>query len=1228
MKKARRTLMALGVVVFSLSAALTAKIKEKSVLAQLNCSKAKPITSSWGDDKHIFSSFDDQKALSVDASYGFKMHPTDQTKTIITKGKDTKKLPDISMPGFLKQYLWFDTSENTAGNIQIKKTNMEIYQCDKDGSHGRWQTFDLVMTITGIEKYKNMEGYVAVGGDLSGCSYIGIEEMTMKSQFFKAGTNIPVTIKSNMTLQDIDTHQYIGVKADDIHGEYVSKNTKLSYNKDGNKSIYYADFSENYDSEDFTCAGFTFASDTFEYTFGRIMDDGPTNQEQYVGYGQNMVKFDPPAPKKEIITSNGESTEHYNCPDLAKTWTYEVSQAIAGDIPKAHYFSGFAFEDNVEECQKILDIKVYGDNKDVSSEFDISQNGNLVKARLKDPNDPEFYKRGTYVLKIKIKMNIMKDATKEQLMELRNLWEKHGHYNENKTVLTQNNKAKTIIDGKNTMTNEVRVDIELPKKDESNPGLLLTKETKQYEYQAKDEVTYKVTVKNKNPKAGTAYFTIQDRSFADNSRVSLKDIKVSGIPEDCYTMQKEGNSWILKSKGDYVLPYENEIQIVYTMKISVAANGQLIDNEASAWAAGIPETKDQAQIYINSPKNDVIKSAPAQIYKKGDHVAYKAVITNPNPGTFMRDIRIEDEIKAEGIRIIPGTLSVMANGKNITSKCQAEFDDNERSYTIQTPIALKNGVIPVFASECGKKDTNYNDLWMTDKIEISYQAVIEQDGLEGKDIKNVMKVPATRNSNKELIREDADIPSGGGVAEEMIKIKAPKLQILKQSDKKIYSVGETGSYKLHITQGKEGVKAKNIIVTDEFEKEGMKISDIQVMYNKQDITDECKIEARDGNFVVETGKDLGDSDSIDIIYKVLFEKRIDGAIKNTAIVQSDNTEPARDENTVVVKPPMLKIEKTSDHKIYKEGQTGSYKIRVTQKNEGMTAHKVIIEDSFEKKGMDIGMIRVKYNGEDITNQCEISRDDTSRKFKIATGRDLSDKDELLVIYDTAFLSMIDGDIKNTAFAYSEDADKVRDDIVVTMEENIPQLLITKRSDKTVYKAGGICEYQIFVSQIVKDAVAKNIVIEDKIDHKYAKIIKESVHVFSPDEADITSKCGIVVSDNSFRIETKENLTNDQKIKVIYQIKLNNKIMKDRTIKNTAKAKADNAKEVTAVREIKVRKQKIPENITYTKNKGNDFQNTDTSSGPKTGDESDLRWILAMAAAVFSGILLLYRKKKH
>ena len=1228
MKKTRRSFMAFGLIAFSLSAALITRFKEQSVFAQLNCEKATPIKSDWADEKHIFASFDDQKALSVDASYGFKMHTTDQTKTIITKGKDTKKLPDIDMPAFLKQYTWFNTAENTAGNIQIKKTNMEIYQCEKDGSNGRWQKLDLVMTVTGIEKYKGQNGYIAVGNGINGCSYVGIEEMTMKSQFYKAGTSTPVTIKSNMTLKDIDTHQYIGIKADDIHGEYVSKNTKLSYKKDGNMSIYYADFPDNYNSEDFTCAGFTFASDSFEYTFGRILEGGPTKQEQYVGYGQNMVKFDPVDPRKEIITSNGETTSHYVCKDLSETWTYEVSQVIAGEIPKAHYFKKFAFEDQVEECLKILDIKVYGDDTDVSSEFDISQKGNLIKAELKNPNDPGFYKRAMYTLKIKVKMNVPQDASKEELEQLRSTWDKHGHYNAQKTMITENNTAKMIIDEKNTMTNEVKVDIELAKKDENNPGLFIKKETKQYEYQAKDEITYKLTVKNKNEKANTAYFAIQDRSLAALSQVSLKDIKVSGIPEDCYVLQKEGNAFTLRSKGDYALPYENTIEITYTVVTTKESNGELIDNEASAWAAGIPETKDRQQVYINSPKNDVIKTAPAQFYKKGDHVLYKAVLTNRNEGTFMRDVQIEDEIKAEGVRIIEDTLCVMADGKNITSQCQISFDQNGRSYKIKTPFDLKNGEIKAISSEYGKATNDYENLKMAEKIELSYQAVIEDEELEGKSVKNIMKVPATLNSNKEVIREDETIPSGSGMAEEVIKIKTPKLQIIKESDKKVYSVGETGNYKLHITQGKEGVQAKNVMIMDDFEKEGMQICDIEILYNGQDITKECKIEAGKNHFLIETGKDLGEDDNLDVNYKVLFEKRIDGDVKNIAVVQSDNTTRDQDENTVIVKPPVLKIEKTSEHKVYKEGQTGVYKIRVTQKNEGMTAHNVVIEDQFEKKGMQIGAIHVKYNGEDITNQCKISKDDSLRKFKIETGKDLSDKDEIVVTYDVSFLGMISGDIKNTAVSYSEDADQVRDDHVVTMEEVIPKLLITKRSDKTLYKVGDMCEYQIYVTQIVKDGIAKNVVIEDQIDQKGVEIDKNSIHVFAPDESDITSSCRIVSSNNSYRIETKKNLLYDQTIKVIYQIKLKDKKLAEKTIKNTATAKADNTKKVTAVREIKVKDQKITPKKTDIPRTPKDFRNTDSTTGPKTGDDTDFRWIFAMAAAILGGCFILYKKKKH
>ena len=463
MKKKRQWFMCLGMIGVFTASVILSVFGHRKVKAQLNTENAGKITSSWADEKHIFSSFDDEKALSVDASYGFKMHATDQTKTIIEAGKKAVKLPEIEMPDFLKKYTWFQTSQNTAGNIKIRKTNMEIYQCKADGSNGHWEKLDLVMTVTGIEKYKNQDGYVAIGSGINGCAYVGIEEMTLKSDFYKAGTNTPVTIKSNMTLKDIDTYQYIGIKANKIHGEYVSKNTKLSCKRSGETSIYYADFPDNYSSEDFTCVGFTFASDSFEYTFGRSLEKAPTKEEQYVGYGQNMIRFDPVDPTKEVIGEDGTKTEHLRVQDLAKSWDYEVSQVIAGEIPKAHYFDKFAFEDQIESCLKILDIKVYGDDEDVSSQFDISQNGNLVRAELKNPKDAEFYKKSVYKLKIKVKMNIPENASKEQLDQLRKIWKEHGHYNTKETMITEKNTAKTIINDKIEMTNEVRVDIELPK---------------------------------------------------------------------------------------------------------------------------------------------------------------------------------------------------------------------------------------------------------------------------------------------------------------------------------------------------------------------------------------------------------------------------------------------------------------------------------------------------------------------------------------------------------------------------------------------------------------------------------------------------------------------------------------------------------------------------------------------------------------------------------------------
>ena len=94
--------------------------------------------------------------------------------------------------------------------------------------------------------------------------------------------------------------------------------------------------------------------------------------------------------------------------------------------------------------------------------------------------------------------------------------------------------------------------------------------------------------------------------------------------------------------------------------------------------------------------------------------------------------------------------------------------------------------------------------------------------------------------------------------------------------------------------------------------------------------------------------------------------------------------------------------------------------------------------------------------------------------------------------------MITGDIKNIAESYSNDADKVRDDQVVVMEAVQPALMITKKVDKTTYKVGDICEYQLVVTQTIKDAIAKNIVIEDQLSRNGAKVIKNSIKIYAPD----------------------------------------------------------------------------------------------------------------------------------
>ena len=492
--------------------------------------------------------------------------------------------------------------------------------------------------------------------------------------------------------------------------------------------------------------------------------------------------------------------------DLGSNWTYSVTQKIAQNATEP--YDSFVFRDEIEECMKINSVKVINDQgNDVSEWLDITTAGNHVVASLKDPkNNKDFYKNAAYTMEINVQMDIPTDVTEEQMQTLKETWEKHGHYSEDKTVLKENNVAYVEINGVNSITNRPETEIHLSTTMDQTPGLNIVKSVNRYEHQVNDIIHYTVKVSNTNEEADTAYFVIRDESLPDSVAFDFSSVKVSGIDAENYTIEQVGNGWVLKSKGDYALPFGKTITIEYDAKALTAGNGTVIDNTATTIAAGIPEKKDAKQVYVNSPKIDVEKTAPSSKYKVGDSVGYKVVITNRNPGTFMRDLLLKDEVQSKGLEIKEGSVAVLVAGKDVTSNLDITYAEDGSGFSIQTPYNMNNSDIPCIGISPYKEMSNW-----TDKMIVTYEATITDEAALSTDLKNTFSVPATKNTNGDLIKDDELIPSGGGQDDADVKMKAPTLEITKKSNKTQYNVGENGSYELVVKQTKENLTAKSFI---------------------------------------------------------------------------------------------------------------------------------------------------------------------------------------------------------------------------------------------------------------------------------------------------------------------------------------------------------------------------------------------------------------------------------
>ncbi|RGH23187.1 isopeptide-forming domain-containing fimbrial protein [Anaerostipes sp. AF04-45] len=1045
-----------------------------------------------------WSSFDDakNKALKVDQSYGFRLQATNKTKFSVSEGNKsnapaTFQGTDLNLPSFLKNdYFWFKTENNTANNIQVKRTNLKIYQ------DGKWIDVDLVRTITGFEKYKSEEGWIALGKGISSTAYVGLEEVKTHNAFYKAGTTTPVKIKSNVTLKDIDDGQYIGIKADRVVGQYVSSNTNLCFAEDNGTLIYADQTGKNYDSEAFTCVAFTFESTSFDYTFGRTRDE-PSNQEQYVGSGQNMFEVPPVKPKKTITDSDETNVTQNYIRHLAESWTYSVTQPIAQGIPENFYFDNFIFEDAIDDCLKVENVTIMAEDananvSDVTSMFTVATDqNNKVTATLKNPKNPDFYSNTIYTMKIKVKINIPENWTADQKKALEKKWEDHGHYASANSSLMYTNKAKTIIDGSNLETDQVVTIAELPGRSDSWTGFDVTKTVDKYEHQVGDTIVYTATVKNNNANADSAYFQVSDLTIPECIKLDFSSVKVTGIDAANYTLSQSGNGWILRSKGGYALPYGSTITISFNATAGETSNGVEMINRVRATAVGVPEKEADAKIWINSPELKVDKKADKQKYKVGDIVTYSADVSMDSIGCVARNIVIKDAIATEGVKLQKNSIVLMDGAGNIIKDADIKVKDNDFEITTKKNLICTKDNYYLFdvGQKIGKTQDKYNPLGIEKEtaFKLEYQMAITDEDLAGQDVKNVL----TATSDEKLPKED----------EETVVVQGPNLDIEKSSNAGVYQVGETGKYKIIGRQTRDGETAKNVVIKDQFGIEGSVIDkeSIKLFINGEEITPKS-LEVTDTGFVMETGKDITDADKVEVTYNVLFkEASLDGkTVPNTASISADNTAEKKTNHEVQIKNgagPVVKIVKKTDKDLYYIGESAKYTLTVSQERLDATAENIVITDLIKEKGaeLDPETVKVTVAGQDITKDCKLTLKDDGQ-YELQTNTNLS-TEVMTVTYDVWFkdASLRNKEVKNIATAKADNADEVETDHTVQIGKKDAEVAVKKDAAEKDYKVGDLIPYSIKVALTKEGDTAKNVKIVDPIPEEL-ELQKDSIKV--------------------------------------------------------------------------------------------------------------------------------------
>lgn len=818
------------------------------------------------------------------------------------------------------------------------------------------------------------------------------------------------------------------------------------------------------------------------------------------------------------------------------------------------------------------------------------------------------------------------------------------------TALESGNAKENYNTAKATATNAIDA-VQDDAEAYTNSGeLSIDKVVDKYEYEVGDTANF--TVKVKNNKGIAKNITIVD-TLPEGLELVSGSLKMSGVPDSVTehvagtadptnklnpelrneTATSKVTSNVAAEGNGYkatisALPKDTEVMITFSAKTTKAGNGKEIVNVASAKADNADEVKDDAELYINTAdlsiakkyineykakKKDNRADNEFRVYEKetgNELVKYQVDVTsNGVDGTVAKDVDISDISLPDGLILNYDDIQIVettkdgktvafkaAGGKGTTIKYHVAGTADETNKLNPDKYNETEDRTPEITLEKSGNGWKLKDTYLASgsKLTITYTGKATEIA-NGTEVRNTAKATASN-------LEKTDGKAKTVKADALVYINSPRLVITKKADKEKYAIGDTVTYKIDVTNSQIGTVARNLVIDDDIQTEGVKLQKASIVLMdaegnviKKESYDEAiknntftlktkRHLVKEGNYSLwdlEAGKKpevqktwnpvgVTKETKLQIEYQmVITDNNLAGKeIKNVANAVSDEALKVTTDATVTPNGPSIIPDKTSDKATYHLGEEAEYTITARQSRENVTAEKVIIKDQFDQKDNFLikeGSFYVTFNGNDITKDVKITLNAAKDGFTIETGKDLTEADTIKVTYRAIpQVSSVGKETTNSVLIWGSNAPEVLATHRVTTDPITPELSITKKSDKSVYSIGETGHYTVVVGQTKKNATAENVVLADAMQVTGTKI--NNVKIMKG-EKDITEKAEIFVKDGSYSINTNENLAKDETFTITYDALFESDSLDGKKVKNIAEAKADNADEVKADNEV-------------------------------------------------------------